>query len=247
MTKPAEISLAGDHAAETCSNAIDVQARARLRAEGERGCQMSAWNGWRDAVSGWLRQFARELRHNWRLLAGAAAAIAAVAVAIEISDRQGRFDLPSGYAVRMTCETDPEAALWSGGCERIAKDIARKDQPSFLALYQAFVTAHHREIPSPATRRRFAGAPCETGFDVETALKGTRYVFIPLRVHFMEACTRAEVEAIQRELDERDRALLTIERAGLSQQALLAGALANLTEPLVLFAAAGVLAALMFL
>ena len=38
------------------------------------------------------------------------------------------------------------------------------------------------------------------------------------------------------EIDARDRALLAIEREGLSHEALFAGALANLSEPLVIFA-----------
>jgi hypothetical protein len=188
-----------------------------------------------------------EVRANWRLLVGAALASLAVGIAIDASDRQGRLDLPSGYAVRMTCEADPESALWSGGCDRIAADIARTDKPSFVDLYRAFVTVHHRQIPSPATRRRFAGQPCEEGFDLETMLKGTRYVFIPLRAHFAAVCTRAQTEAVMAEIDDRDRALLLIEREGLSHAALFAGALANLTEPLVIFGAAVTLAALYFL
>jgi hypothetical protein len=188
-----------------------------------------------------------EALRNWRLLVGGAVAIALVSAAIELSDRQGRFDIPSGYAVRMTCESDPEAALWNGGCERIASDIGRTDKPSFLDLYRAFVTAHHWHIPSSATQRAFAGVHCEPGFDIETALKGTRYVFIPLRRHFTEVCTKAEAEAVMRELDERDRALLTIERGGLSHSALYAGALANLTEPVILFLALVIVAALLIL
>ena len=69
----------------------------------------------------------------------------------------------------------------------------------------------------------------------------------PVRVRFAEACTPAHVEAIKAEIDARDRALLTIEREGLSHEALIAGALANLTEPLVIFAGAVVLAALLIL
>lgn len=202
---------------------------------------------WAHRMAALARPLACEVRRNWRVLLGAALAVAAIAAAIELSDRQGRFDLPTAYAVRMTCEADPESSLWSGGCERIAADTARRDTPSFLQLYRAFVTVHHRQIPSPVTRRRFLRVPCEPGFDIETALKGTRYVFIPLRVHFIEACTQAEVDAVMGELDARDRALLAIERAGLSQAALYAGAVANLTEPIVIFAAAVVLAALLVL
>ena len=73
-----------------------------------------------------------EARRNWRLLCAAAIAAAAVYWAIELSDYQGRYDIPAGYAVRMTCEADPESALWSGGCDRVAADIARTDKPSFL-------------------------------------------------------------------------------------------------------------------
>lgn len=201
----------------------------------------------RDTVNALVRRLIEEVRQNWRLLVGAGLAAAALWYAVDLSDRQGRFDIPSGYAVRMTCEPDPEAALWSGGCERIAADIARKDKPSFFDLYRAFVTAHHWVIPSASTRRHFAGAPCDANFDLDAALKGTRYVFIPLRVHFAGICTQQEVQAVMLELDERARALLAIERAGLSQAALYAGALANLTEPLVLFLAAVMVAALVIL
>lgn len=201
----------------------------------------------RRAIQARIQVLVAEVRQNWRFLFAAALAVAAIAAAVEISDRQGRFDLPSGYAVRMTCEPDPESQLWSGGCSRIAADIARTDQPSFLDLYRAFVSVHHRQIPSPATRRNFAAVACEPGFDLEKSLAGTRYVFIPLRVHFASACTHDQVRAIEEQLDERDRALLAIERAGLSQEALIAGALANLTEPLAIFAGALIIAALLLL
>jgi hypothetical protein len=131
----------------------------------------------------------------------------------------------------MTCEQDPESALWSGGCDRVAADIARTDKPSFVELYRAFVTVHHRHIPSPTLQREIKAAACEPGFDLDAALKGTRYVFIPLRPHFSGVCTPAQVRAVMDELDARDRALLAIEREGLSHEALIAGAIANLTEP----------------
>ena len=195
--------------------------------------------------------FARELtcagKRHWRLLLGAVLAAVAVVVAIDVSDRQGRGDIPSGYAVRMTCEADPESALWSGGCERVATDIARTDKPSLIELYRAFVTVHHTQIPAPATRRWFARMPCDPGFDLDAALKGTRFVFIPVRAHFKDACTQAHVEAIMAEIDARDRALLTIEREGLSHAALYAGALANLMEPLVILGGAAVVATLLLL
>jgi hypothetical protein len=134
--------------------------------------------------------------------------------------------------------------LWSGGCDRVAADIARTDKPSSIELYRAFVTVHHRQIPSPRLRRRIARGPCEPHFDLEATLKGTRYVFIPLRVHFAGVCSAEQARAVMDEIDERDRALLAIEREGLSHAALFAGALANLTEPLVIFAAAATVAAL---
>ncbi|MDH4982071.1 hypothetical protein [Hyphomicrobium sp. D-2] len=188
-----------------------------------------------------------ELRRNWRLLMAAVLAVGAVLLAIDVSDRQGRMDIPQGYAVRMVCEPDPESHLWNGGCERIAADISRSDKPSIVELYQAFVTVHHTQIPSPELERQFRSDPCEQGFDLDTQLKGTRYVFVPLRPHFSGACSRAQVETIMAMLDDRDRALLAIEREGLSHAALYAGALANLTEPLVILGAAAVVAALFIL
>jgi hypothetical protein len=185
------------------------------------------------------------LKRRWRFLAGICLAGAALAVATTLSDTQGRLDLPYGYAVRMTCEDDPESHLWSGGCDRIAADIARTDKPSFAELYRAFVTVHHTPIPSAATARRFADIPCDAGFDVDAALKGTRFVLSPET--FAGVCTPAHAAAIMDEIDDRDRALLTIERAGLSWSALAAGALANLTEPLVLLAAITLLLALWIL
>jgi hypothetical protein len=187
------------------------------------------------------------LGRHWRLILGLGLAAAALAVAIPLSDTQGRGDLPSGYAVRMTCEPDPESALWSGGCDRVAADIARTDQPSFAELYRAFVTVHHSQIPSPAIRRRFGSVPCEPTFDRDATLKGTRFVFAPVRVLFNDACTKAHAQAIMDEIDARDRALLTIERGGLSMTALAAGTLANLSEPLVVFAGLTAVAALWML
>jgi hypothetical protein len=152
-----------------------------------------------------------------------------------LSDQQGRLDLPRGYAVRMTCEDDPESKLWNGGCDRVAADIARTGIPSFAELYRAFVSAHHSAIPSPATQRRFARNSCDPVFDLKTTLKGTRYVLSP--DEFVGVCGLAHAQAIMNELDERDRAYLVIERAGLSYPALAAGTLANFSEPLVLLGA----------
>jgi len=174
------------------------------------------------------------LVHWWRLIVFLCLAGVALYVATTLSDTQGRADLPSGYAVRMTCEDDPESYLWSGGCDRIAAAIARTDKPSFLELYLAFVTAHHAPIPSADVERRYATAACEFDFDRSAALKGTRFILVPEA--FASVCTRAHAAAVMDEIDARDRALLTIEREGLTWAALAAGALANLTEPLVLFA-----------
>lgn len=178
------------------------------------------------------------LRQHWRFLAVVCLVGTGVYLAVTLSDTQGRFDLPRGYAVRMTCENDPESALWSGGCDRVVADIARTGVPSFGELYLAFVRAHHSAIPSPAMTRRFARAPCDPGFDVKAALKGTRYVLSPDL--FAGVCNLAHTRAIMDEIDVRDRAYLVIERGGLSYAALAAGTLANLTEPLVLFGAAAV-------
>jgi hypothetical protein len=60
-------------------------------------------------------------------------------------------------------------------------------------------------------------------------------------------CSNAHAKAIENEIDARDRALLVIERGGLSWSPLIAGTLANLTEPLVLLAAAFVVLALWIL
>ncbi|MBC7830407.1 MAG: hypothetical protein H7Y62_00115, partial [Hyphomicrobium sp.] len=111
----------------------------------------------------------------------------------------------------------------------------------------SFVTVHHQQIPSPQTRRLFADTACDPAFDQEAALRGTRYVFVPLRVHFAQACTPAYTQAVMQEIDARDRALLSIEREGLSHEALAAGALANLAEPVVIFVGAVITAALLIL
>ncbi len=175
------------------------------------------------------------IRRHWRTIAGAGLAGAGLYVAIEISDKQGRADLPYGYAVRMTCEDDPEAHLWSGGCDRIAADIARTDPPSFGDLYRAFVIVHHSPIPSAATARQFTNVPCVAGFNLDETLKGTRYILVTET--FANVCSLAHAQAIMEEIDTRARALMTIERGGLSYSALAAGTLANLTNPLAIVAA----------
>lgn len=196
-------------------------------------------------MGGTLNKAVAYIGSRWRFLLLVCLVAGGLQYAIELSDAQGRADLPLGYAVRMTCEEDPESYLWSGGCDRIAADIARTDKPSFGELYLAFVTAHHWHIPSPATSRRFADVPCEPGYDVAAALKGTRFVLKPDK--FAGVCTPAHAKAIKDELDERARALLTIEREGLTWQALMAGTLANLSEPLVILGATAVVLALWLL
>ncbi len=182
-----------------------------------------------------LSSVAAFIRRHWRTIAGACLAGAGLYVAIEISDKQGRADLPYGYAVRMTCEDDPESYLWSGGCDRIADDIARTDRPSFGDLYRAFVIVHHSPIPSAATARQFANVPCVAGFNLDATLKGTRYILVTEK--FTHVCSLAHAQAIMDEIDTRARALMTIERGGLTYSALAAGTLANLTNPLAIVAA----------
>ena len=174
------------------------------------------------------------IRRHWRIIAGACLAGAGLYIAIEISDKQGRADLSYGYAVRMTCEDDPEAHLWSGGCDRIAADIARTDRPSFGDLYRAFVIVHHTPIPSAATAQQFANVSCDPGFDLEATLKGTRYILVTEK--FASVCSLAHAQAIMDEIDTRARALMTIERGGLTYSALAAGTLANLTSPVAIIA-----------
>lgn len=191
-----------------------------------------------------LSSLAVLFRQHWRFITAALIAGAALYIAIEVSDRQGRADLPYGYAVRMTCEDDPESHLWSGGCDRIAADIARTDRPSFGDLYRAFVIVHHSPIPSAATKRQFADVPCDAGFDLDATLKGTRYILVTEK--FTQVCSPAHAQAIMDEIDTRARALMTIERGGLTYSALAAGTLANLTKPLVIVAAALVVMVLWF-
>src|SRR5688572_7006946 len=98
-----------------------------------------------------LTQPLRETWHSairhWPWLIVAAVVGGWVYFAIALSDAQGRMDLPLAYAVRMTCEDDPEAALWRGGCERISKDIATTERPGFGEIYRAFVAVHHSPGP----------------------------------------------------------------------------------------------------
>lgn len=176
-------------------------------------------------------QWLSVLRRHWLLALGLVAAAGVVAFAVELSDVQGRMDLPLAYSVRMTCEDDPEAALWSGGCDRIAADIATTGRPGFGDLYSAFVAVHHAPGPGAGQAAQFADAAAEPGFDVEALLAGQRYGLATVRPEFEAVRSRRHAEAVMEAIDARDRALLTIGRAGLGMDALIAGTLANLAHP----------------
>lgn len=173
-----------------------------------------------------------DLLNRWRLLLVLALAGGWIAFAFWVSDVQGRMDLPRAYSVRMTCEDDPEAVLWHGGCERIAADIAVSGRPGFADLYRAFVAVHHDPAPREATAVAFAAAPADAHFDVGAALAGQRYGLALVTPEFEGVQSQAHADAIKDAIDVRDRALLVIGRAGLGVDALIAGALANLTHPL---------------
>jgi len=173
----------------------------------------------------------RTLRRRWPLVLALALAGGWIWLAVWLSDVQGRMDLPLAYSIRMTCEDDPEAELWRGGCERIAADIAKTGRPPFLDLYAAFVQVHHAPEPRVAAGTRFADAEAEPGFDVAPMLAGQRYGLALVTPEFEGVKSRAHAEAVKDEIDTRDRALLAIGRAGLSQEALIAGTLANLAHP----------------
>jgi hypothetical protein len=174
------------------------------------------------------------LRQRWPLALGVVLLAVMVAFAIQLSDDQGRMDLPLAYSVRMTCEDDVEAGLWRGGCERIASDIAKTGPPSFGELYHAFVAVHHAPSPREATAPRFAGEAPEGSFDLKAMVEGQRYSLASVMPEFEGVRSRVHAEAVMAGIDERDRALLTIGRAGLGYDALIAGALANLTHPAAL-------------
>jgi hypothetical protein len=175
------------------------------------------------------------VRRRWRLVLAALCVAAGLAFAVDLSDRQGRYELQYGPPIRMTCEDDPESTLWRGGCERIATDIARTDPPSFLDLYWAFVALYHSPTPREAASSRFAGSPVEDGFDLAAALKGTRYAIAPH--DFAGVRNLDHARAVMEEIDKRDRARLLVARGGLSYEALAAGTLANLTDPIAFLAA----------
>lgn len=171
------------------------------------------------------------LRRRWPLVLVLLLLGGWVWFAVWLSDVQGRMDLPRAYSVRMTCEDDPEAELWRGGCERIQADIAKTGRPGFLDLYNAFVHVHHAPPPGAAAEARFAGVPGEPDFDLAAALAGQRYGLAMVASEFDGVASRTHAEAVMAEIDKRDRALLVIGRAGLGFDALIAGALANLVHP----------------
>jgi hypothetical protein len=171
------------------------------------------------------------VRRRWPLVLAFVLVGGWIAFAFWLSDIQGRMDLPRAYSVRMTCEDDPEATLWRGGCDRIEADIAKTGRPSFLDLYNAFVLVHHAPGPREASAPRFAAAPAESGFDLQAILAGQRYGLALVTPEFEGVKSRAHAEAVKDEIDLRDRALLVIGRAGLGHDALIAGALANLAHP----------------
>ncbi|MCC7251093.1 hypothetical protein [Hyphomicrobium sp.] len=182
-----------------------------------------------------LAQSATETVHalirRWPLVLALLLAGGWIWFAVSLSDVQGRMDLPWAYSIRMTCEDDPEAALWHGGCERIEVDIAKTGRPGFLDLYNAFVTVHHAPGPREASAARFADAQADPAFDVRATLAGQRYGLASVLPEFEGVRTRAHAEAVKDAIDVRDRALLVIGRAGLGVDALIAGALANLVHP----------------
>ncbi|MGE0024203.1 MAG: hypothetical protein AB7S70_11305 [Hyphomicrobium sp.] len=181
---------------------------------------------------------AQALARRWRLVLAAGLVAGWVALAFSLSDDQGRMDLPQAYAIHMTCEDDIEAALWSGGCDRIRDDIAVTGRPSFEHLYEAFVTVHHAPSPREAAEARFAGEPAEAAFDLKALLTGQRYGLALVLPEFEGVKSWAHAEAVMEAVDVRDRALLAIGRAGLGYDALLAGVLANLAHPGAMIAGA---------
>lgn len=182
------------------------------------------------SLTGFPKDALRAVRRFWPLLLLLGLAGGWIWFAFVLSDAQGRLDLPRGYSIRMTCEDDPEADLWRGGCERVAADIAARGRPSFFELFRAFVVVHHGPTPREVAAGS-ASAEAEPGFDLDDALAGQRYGLAIERHEFKGVHSRAHAEAVKRAIDERDRALLVIERAGLSMPPLVAGAAANLVHP----------------
>jgi hypothetical protein len=178
------------------------------------------------------------VRSNWPFLAAVAALSAGLYLAVSEGDEQSRRALQYAYSVRMTCENDPESPLWSGGCDRIAADIARTDKPSFLDLYKAFRSVYQSGAPADAGQR--APAVPDKEFAAGETLAGTRYLIS--RREFDGVVNAEQARAVMDAIDARDRALLTIERDGrLSERAFAAATLANLTSIPAILAAIAVL------
>ena len=185
------------------------------------------------AVKPALTAILRFMRRRWRPLTAFAVVATALIAAVILADEQGRHDMRYGLPLSVSCEEDIEADLWRGGCERIATDIARTDEPTFADLYWAFVALHHAPGPVEAASRRFASTPPDSAFDLAATLKGTRYVIAPEL--FADARHADHVRAIMEEIDKRDRVRLLVARGGLTLTALAAGTLANLTDVMALF------------
>ena len=171
------------------------------------------------------------VRRRWPIVLLLLVAGGWVWFAFWLSDVQGRMDLPRAYSVRMTCEDDPEAELWRGGCERIKADLEKEGRPGFLDLYSAFVVVHHAPGPGSAAAARFANDSRDPAFELASMLAGQRYGLAMVAPEFEGVKSRAHAEAVIDGIDKRDRALLVIGRAGLGMDALIAGALANLVHP----------------
>jgi hypothetical protein len=178
------------------------------------------------------------VRRRWPLFLVSALVAGWIAFAIMLSDEQGRFALPRAYSVKMTCEDDPEAVLWHGGCDRVAADIAKTGGPGFLELYKAFVDVHHVATPRDAAAARVAGEAADPSFELRAMLAGQRYGLALVAPEFEGVKSRKHAEAVMDEIDKRDRALLIIGRAGLGYDALIAGTLANLAHPGAMIAGA---------
>ena len=176
-------------------------------------------------------QLGRAVLRRWPLVLALALVGGWVWFAVTLSDEQGRMDLPQAYAVHMTCEDDPEAALWRGGCERIAADLAQTGRPAFGELYRAFALVHHGGSAREASAAAFAGEAADPAFDIQAMLQGQRYGLALVLPEFEGVRSRRHAEAVMEAIDARDRALLVIGRAGLGWDALAAGALANLAHP----------------
>ena len=186
---------------------------------------------------------------NWRLLCGAVIAAAAVYGAIELSDYSGSLR----HSGRLCRAHDVRARSGIRPLERRVRSRRRRYRPHRQAVvHRALPRLRHRASPADPLARKHAGSfaqtACDPAFDQDAALKGTRYRLDSAARAFRRGLhAGAYRRPSWQEIDARDRALLAIEREGLSHEALVAGALANLTEPVVIFAGAVIAAALLIL